>query len=139
MAQVEAVAAAGGALIVAPNFDAAVVAATTARGLAAMPGIATPSEAFAALAAGATALKLFPAEASSPPVLKAMRTVLPPGARVLPVGGIAPETMAPWHAAGAAGFGIGSALYHPGLPAVQLGERARQFAVAWRALARSDR
>ena len=95
-----------------------------------LPGIATPSEAFAALAAGATALKLFPAEASSPAVLKAMRAVLPGGTRVLPVGGIAPDNMAPWIAAGAAGFGLGSALYKPGATAGTVGVQAARFVAA---------
>jgi len=88
------------------------------------------SEAFAALDTGATALKLFPAEAASPNVLKAMRAVLPKDARVLPVGGIAPDTMAPWRAAGAPGFGLGSALYKPGMTAAEVGANARAFVAA---------
>ena len=132
--QVAAVQDAGGTLIVAPNFDPAVVMAVSQRGLVAMPGIATPSEAFAAIAAGAAALKLFPAEAANPAALKAMRAVLPPATRVLPVGGITLDTMAAWHAAGADGFGIGSALYRPGAVAGEVGKRARQFVAAWRAL-----
>ena len=95
-----------------------------------------PSLAAAALAAGATALKLFPAEGSSPAVLKAMRAVLPPGVRVLPVGGIAPDNMGPWVAAGAAGFGLGSALYKPGSTASEVADNARAFVRGWRALAR---
>lgn len=134
-AQVADVAAAGGTLIVAPNFERAVMAAAVERGLIAMPGVATPSEAFAALAAGATALKLFPAEAVRPAVLKAMRTVLPAGSRVLPVGGVIPEAMAAWHAAGADGFGIGSALYRPGMTVAEIGESARPFVETWRQLA----
>jgi len=124
---VVAVAAAGGKMIVSPNADLAVIGASAARGLASLPGIATPTEAFAALAAGATALKLFPAEAASPATLKAMRAVLPGAARVLPVGGISPETMRPWQDAGAAGFGLGSALYKPGFSAADVSARAEAF------------
>lgn len=134
IAAVEAVAAAGGTLIVSPNTNPAVIAAAAARGLIAVPGFQTPSEAFAALDAGARALKLFPAEASSPAVLKAIRTVLPAGTAVLPVGGISPATLAPWHAAGAAGFGIGSALFSPGVSTEALAERAATFVAAYRAL-----
>lgn len=122
--------AAGGGIIVSPNMNPAVIAAAAAAGLASLPGIATPTEAFSALDAGATALKLFPAEASTPGVLKAMRAVLPPDTRVLPVGGIAPDTMAPWLQAGAAGFGLGSALYSVGRGAAAVGERARAFVAA---------
>jgi 2-dehydro-3-deoxyphosphogalactonate aldolase len=125
---------AGGTLIISPNMNPAVIGAAASRGLVALPGIATPTEAFAALAAGAAALKLFPAEAASPAVLKAMRAVLPKDARMLPVGGIAPDTMAPWHAAGAAGYGLGSALYRPGLDASAVGANARRFVGAYRAL-----
>lgn len=131
--QVDAIKAAGGAMIVSPNADPAVIARSRREGLVSLPGVATPSEAFAALDAGATALKLFPAEGASPAVLKAMRAVLPADLRILPVGGIAPDTMAPWRAAGAAGFGLGSALYRPGATAAQVGENARAFAEAWQA------
>ena len=124
---VAAVQAVGGTMIVSPNANIEVIAATSKAGLVSLPGIATPSEAFAALAAGATALKLFPAEGASPAVLKAIRAVLPAGVRVLPVGGITPESMAPWLKAGAAGFGIGSALYSPGLAPDQIAVRARTF------------
>jgi len=133
--QVDRVAAAGGTLIISPNADTAVIAAAAERGLVAMPGIATPTEAFAALAAGAAALKLFPAEAASPAVLKAMRAVLPRDVRMLPVGGIVPSVLEEWHKAGAAGYGLGSALYVPGMDAATVGERARAFVAAWRALA----
>jgi len=129
---VAAVAAAGGTMIISPNANLQVIAASAARGLVSLPGIATPSEAFAALDAGATALKLFPAEGSSPQILKAMRAVLPKEVRVLPVGGIAPDTMAPWIAAGAAGFGLGSALYKPGMSAGQVAINARAFVAALR-------
>jgi 2-dehydro-3-deoxyphosphogalactonate aldolase len=127
---VAAVQAAGGTMIVSPNTNIEVIAATSKAGLISLPGIATPSEAFAALAAGATALKLFPAEGTSPAVLKAIRAVLPAGVRVLPVGGIAADTMTPWLKAGAAGFGIGSALYSPGLAPDQIAVRARAFVAA---------
>jgi 2-dehydro-3-deoxyphosphogalactonate aldolase len=128
--QVAAVAAAGGTLVISPNAAPPVIAAAAAAGLVPLPGIATPSEAFAALDAGAAALKLFPAEAASPGVLKAMRAVLPSDTRVLPVGGIVPDTMAPWLAAGAAGFGLGSALYTPRMTASEVGERASRFVAA---------
>lgn len=127
---VDAVRAAGGTMIISPNTDASVIAACAAAGLVSLPGIATPSEAFAALQAGATGLKLFPAEAATPAVLKAMRAVLPAGVRVLPVGGITPDGMAPWRKAGAAGFGLGSALYQPGMSAAEVGTRARLFVEA---------
>jgi 2-dehydro-3-deoxyphosphogalactonate aldolase len=136
IASVEAVAAAGGTLIVSPNTNTDVIAAAAARGMIAVPGFQTPSEAFAALAAGASALKLFPAEASTPAVLKAIRTVMPPATAILPVGGISPAAMAPWHAAGAAGFGIGSALFSPGVALDTLAERAAAFQAAFAALPR---
>jgi 2-dehydro-3-deoxyphosphogalactonate aldolase len=128
--QVEA---AGGAMIISPNADVRVIAAATDRGLVSLPGVSTPTEAFVALDAGATALKLFPAEGSSPGILQAMRAVLPPALRVLPVGGVAPDNMAPWIAAGAAGFGLGSALYKPGMTAAEVGRNARAFVQSWRA------
>ena len=132
--QVEQVEAAGGTLIIAPNANPAVISAAAERGLVAMPGIATPTEAFAALDAGAAALKLFPAEAATPAVLKAMRAVLPRDVRMLPVGGIVPSVLADWHKAGAAGYGLGSALYVPGMDAATVSERARAFVAAWQAL-----
>jgi len=125
--QVAAVAGVGGTMIISPNANLRVIAASAAAGLVSLPGIATPSEAFAAIEAGATALKLFPAEAASPAVVKAMRAVLPKETRLLPVGGIAPGTMAPWTAAGVAGFGLGSALYKPGMSAAEVGTNARAF------------
>jgi len=124
---------AGGRLIVSPNVNADVLLEATGRGLVCLPGVATPTEAFAALAAGAHGLKLFPAELVSPAVLKALRAVLPAGTAMLPVGGITPDNMAGYRAAGAAGFGIGSALYSPRLPAVEVALRARRFAAAWNA------
>jgi 2-dehydro-3-deoxyphosphogalactonate aldolase len=130
--QVAAVQAAGGTMIISPNANLSVIAASAAAGLVSLPGIATPSEAFAALDAGAAALKLFPAEASTPSVVKAMRAVLPKDARVLPVGGIAPDNMQPWRDAGAAGFGLGSALYKVGMSAADVGTNARAFVAALR-------
>ncbi len=127
---VDAVGAAGGTLIISPNANTAVIAAAAARGYVAMPGIATPTEAFAALEAGAAALKLFPAEAASPAVMKAMRAVLPKDTRMLPVGGVNVDGMGPWLAVGAAGFGLGSALYAPGMTAADVGARARAFVAA---------
>lgn len=125
---------AGGRLIVMPHADVAVIRAAKARGLFCVPGAATPTEAFAAAQAGADALKLFPAELVTPTVVKAMRAVLPKALRLLPVGGITPDNMAPYVKAGAAGFGLGSALYSPGLDAAAAALRARAFVQAWRAL-----
>jgi 2-dehydro-3-deoxyphosphogalactonate aldolase len=113
-AQVADIAASGGRLIVTPHADAAVVRAAKRHGLLAIPGFFTPAEAFAMLASGADALKLFPAEGASPAMLRAMRAVLPADTRVLPVGGIDASNMQAWRQAGAAGFGIGSAIYKPG-------------------------
>jgi 2-dehydro-3-deoxyphosphogalactonate aldolase len=123
---------AGGRLVVMPHADERVIAAAKDAGLWCMPGVATPTEAFAALAAGADALKLFPAEALPPSVVKAWRAVLPEDVRLLPVGGINPANMAAYVEAGAGGFGIGSALYKPGLGAGEVGERAGAFVEAWR-------
>lgn len=123
---------AGGRLIVMPHADTEVIRAAKAAGMFCVPGAATPTEAFAALHAGADALKLFPAELVTPTLLRAMRAVLPPALRVLPVGGITPEGMAVYRAAGATGFGLGGALYQPGLDAAAVGERARAFVRAWR-------
>jgi 2-dehydro-3-deoxyphosphogalactonate aldolase len=128
--QVREVHAAGGRLVVAPNFDAA---AAIGLGMACLPGVATATEAFAALAAGASGLKLFPAEAIAPAVVKALRAVLPARARLLPVGGITPASMAGYLDAGANGFGLGSALYQPGLDAAGVAANARAFVSAWRA------
>lgn len=128
---VDDVAAAGGRLIVMPHADTTVIRAAKAAGMICVPGVATPTEAFAAIAAGADGLKLFPAEQASPAVLKAWRAVLPPTLPVLPVGGISPDNMTPWVAAGARGFGIGSAIYCAGIDAAEVGRRARAFAQAW--------
>ena len=133
--QVQDVHAAGGRWVVAPHFDAAVVRETLSHDMVSVPGIATPSEAFAALGAGAHALKLFPAELASPAVLKAMRAVLPAEVPMLPVGGITPDSLAAWRSAGASGFGIGSALYAPGATVDAVTDRARAFASAWASIA----
>jgi 2-dehydro-3-deoxyphosphogalactonate aldolase len=128
--EVDQVAEAGGRLVVSPHADATVVRAAKLAGMVSCPGFFTPSEAFAMLAAGADGLKLFPAEAASPAVLKALRAVLPPGTAVLPVGGIDAGTMAGWRAAGAAGFGVGSSIYRPGDSAATVAEKARLLAGA---------
>ena len=133
-AAVWSVAEAGGRLIVMPHGDTKVIGAAKEAELVCAPGIATPTEGFAALAAGADALKLFPAELLTPPVLKAMRSVFPKETHFLPVGGITPHNMDGFRAAGAAGFGLGSALYKPGMDAAEVGRNARAFAEAWRAL-----
>lgn len=130
-AQVRDVHAAGGRIIISPHFDPAVVDEAVRLGLACVPGVATPSEAFAALAAGAHALKLFPAELITPAVLKAMRAVLPADVQLLPVGGITPDNMAAYRRAGAQGFGIGSALYAPGQSPAQVRSSAQTFITAW--------
>ena len=135
VADVASVADAGGQLIIAPNTDVRVIAAAVEQGLVAVPGFFTPSEALAALDAGASALKLFPAEAASPQVLRAMRAILPQGTRVLPVGGIDPAVVGSWRKAGAAGFGLGSALYKPGMTAIEVADRARAFVEAFAAQA----
>jgi 2-dehydro-3-deoxyphosphogalactonate aldolase len=127
------VADAGGQIIISPNTDTTVIAEAKAAGLISFPAFYTPSEAFAAIAAGADALKLFPAEAAGPAMLKAMKAVLPKTTPVLPVGGVEPANVAAWRAAGADGFGLGSALYKPGRPAAEVGEIARAFVAAWKA------
>ncbi len=126
-AQVRAISEAGGRLIVTPHAAIDVVREAKALGLLACPGFATPTEAFALMAAGADGLKLFPAEASSPAVLRAIRAVLPPDMPILPVGGISATTMAPWLEAGAAGFGIGSSIYRPGDTPAMVAAKAGAF------------
>lgn len=128
--QVARIAQAGGRLIVMPHTDVEVIRAAKRSGLYALPGFATPSEAFAALNAGADALKLFPAEANPPAALKAMRAVLPKAVKVLPVGSITPDNMAMYLAAGADGFGLGSALYKPGSDTAQIKAAAQRFIAA---------
>lgn len=130
-ADADRVADAGARLVLAPNLDIAVVRQARARGLIAMPGVATPSEGFAALVAGADALKLFPAETLGPPVLKAWRAVFPPGTAMWPVGGVGLHNLAAFKAAGAAGVGIGSSLYSPGVALDELERRARALVQAW--------
>jgi 2-dehydro-3-deoxyphosphogalactonate aldolase len=129
-AVVARIAAVGGRLIVTPHADPAVTRAAKEHGLLAVPGFLTPTEAFALLAAGADGLKLFPAEAASPAVLKAMLAVLPKGTSILPVGGIGATNMEPWKAAGAAGFGIASALFKPGDSPAVVAERAKTLHAA---------
>jgi len=129
-AQVVMVAGAGGQLVVTPHAAEPVVRAAKAHGMLAVPGFFTPSEAFAMLAAGADGLKLFPAEAASPAVLKAMRAVLPAATAVLPVGGIGAGNIAAWRAVGAAGFGIGSSIYRPGDTPAVVAAKARALRAA---------
>jgi 2-dehydro-3-deoxyphosphogalactonate aldolase len=128
------VAAAGGELIVAPNFSHEVVVETVRLGMVSLPGVMTPTEAFAALAAGAHGLKLFPAELVSPAVVKALLAVLPKGTPLIPVGGIAANNLQGWHAGGAAGFGLGSSLYKPGDDAAIVRTKAAAVVEAYRAL-----
>lgn len=130
----ERVADSGGRLVVMPHCDARVIRAAKTLGLTVVPGVMTPTEAFAALELGADALKLFPAEVLPPAVVKALRAVLPPAARLLAVGGIEPGTMAGYRGAGADGFGIGSALFKPGKPLERIVADARAFVAAARAL-----
>jgi 2-dehydro-3-deoxyphosphogalactonate aldolase len=125
------VADAGGKVIVMPHADTQVIAAAKSAGLFCVPGVSTPTEAFAALDAGADALKAFPAELITPPVLRAWRAILSPEVPLLPVGGIDPAGMAVYRRSGAAGFGIGSALYAPGRSVADVAEAARAFALAW--------
>ena len=132
-ADVAAVQAAGGTMIISPNTNIDVITATVRAGLVSLPGVATPSEAFTALAAGATALKLFPAEGASPAVLKAMRAVLPEGVRVLPVGGITPDSLAPWLKARAADSVSALHSTSPGFTPADVAARARSFIAALKA------
>ena len=123
---------AGGRIIVSPDTNIDVIAATASIGLVSSPGYFTPSEAFAAIRAGATALKLFPAEAASPAVLEAQLAVLPKGLPVLAVGGVKPDTMKPWLEAGAAGFGLGGGLYKPGQSAADTLDKAKAYVAGLR-------
>lgn len=125
---------AGGRLVVSPNCDAEVIAASKSAGLTSFPGVFTASECFAALKAGADGLKLFPAELMGPRGLKALRAVLPPGTELFAVGGVDQDNMGDWLAAGASGFGIGSSLFKPGRSAHEVGARAREFVVAFDAV-----
>ncbi|NEY89535.1 2-dehydro-3-deoxy-6-phosphogalactonate aldolase [Tabrizicola oligotrophica] len=130
VADVGEVADAGGTLIVSPNMDAEVIRATKARGLQSWPGVMTPTECFAALKAGADGLKIFPASLIGPEGLKAIRAVLPQATQVYAVGGAGPDNFASWVKAGASGFGIGTALYAPGLTAAEVAARAAAIVAA---------
>ena len=132
-AQVAEVKSAGGEIIVMPHSDVKVIAAAKQAAMVCAPGVATQTEAFAALAAGADALKMFPAEQLSPSVVKAWRAVMPSEVTLIPVGSITPAAMASFVAAGASGFGLGSALYKPGMSATQVGQNADEFIAAWKA------
>jgi 2-dehydro-3-deoxyphosphogalactonate aldolase len=132
--QIDAVQAAGGGLIVMPHCDPVLIRHAVARGLLVAPGVFTATEAFAALTAGADALKLFPAEVLGPAGLKALRSVLPDGVRLWPVGGVDAESMPAWVAAGATGLGIGSALFKPGVSSGDLRTRARALVEVWQRL-----
>lgn len=126
-AAVDDVKSAGGTLIISPNANPAVIAHTKTQGLVSLPGVFTPTEAFAALEAGADGLKLFPAEVAGVAGLKAMLAVLPRTTQVYAVGGIDPASIRAWRVAGATGFGIGSALYHPGASATEVEHAGRLF------------
>jgi 2-dehydro-3-deoxyphosphogalactonate aldolase len=132
--QVSAVQAAGGRLIVSPNSNTTVIAASVAAGLASLPGYATVTEAFAAIDAGAHALKLFPAESMTPAVLRAQRAVIPLSMPILPVGGINVESFKPWVEAGASGFGLGSALYRVRDSTGEIAKAAIRMIAGWRSL-----
>lgn len=129
--QVNQVKDAGGQVIVMPHSDPTVLRAAKAAGLFLSPGVATPTEAFAALAEGADVLKMFPAEQMGPAVVKAWLAVLPAGTVLLPVGGITPDNMAPFISAGVKGFGLGSGLFKPGMSAAQVGASAEAYVAAW--------
>jgi len=135
---VHAVADAGSQLVISPNTDTDVILAAKAAGLVSMPGFYTPSEAFAALAAGADVLKLFPAEVAGPSGLRAVRAVLPSVTRVYAVGGATPASMPDWRDAGASGFGIGSSLYKPGRTPDEAETAARAFVIAWAAISANE-
>jgi 2-dehydro-3-deoxyphosphogalactonate aldolase len=128
----------GGRLIVMPHSDLVIVRAAKAAGLACVPGVATPTEGFAAVENGADALKLFPAEELRPPVIRAWRAVFPPETLFIPVGGITPENLASYWDAGADAFGLGSALYKPGMRVEDVSSRARAFIDAWRAAVKAS-
>ena len=129
-AQVEAVMQAGGQLIVSPNADAAVIALSRSRGLVSLPGCVTPTECFAALKAGAHALKLFPGELVTPASAKALAAVLPAGTRMILVGGVSAATLPQWAGTAVHGFGIGSSLYKPGMSAADVARHAAAFVAA---------
>ncbi|GAB4067934.1 2-dehydro-3-deoxy-6-phosphogalactonate aldolase [Ancylobacter sonchi] len=126
-ADADRVKAAGGELVLMPHSDPAVIARARALGMSCVPGVTTPTEAFAALKAGADALKMFPAEMLPPPVVKAWRAVIPASTVLMPVGGVTPERLKPYWQAGARGFGLGSALYAPGMAADEVARNAQAF------------
>jgi len=128
------IAATGAKLVVMPHADVVVIAAAVNAGMVCVPGVMTPTEGFAALAAGAAALKLFPAELVGTTGLRAMRSVFPPSTLFLPVGGVTPKNMTPFLDAGAAGFGLGSALHRPGDTVANVRSHAEEFVAAWRGL-----
>jgi 2-dehydro-3-deoxyphosphogalactonate aldolase len=130
--EVDDVAEAGARLVVSPNADRAVIERAAKLGLIVLPGVATMTEAFEALKAGASGLKLFPGEAIPPEVVRAWRSVLPKGTPLFPVGGVTPERIGPYRRAGADGFGIGSALYKPGASVEAVAHAAHAFVKAWR-------
>lgn len=132
--EVGAVAAVGGRLVVSPNTDLGVIAESVRRGMHSWPGAFTPTEALSALAAGATGIKLFPASMAGPGGLKAMRAILPPGALVYAVGGADAPAFAEWRAAGASGFGLGTAIYAPGDTPEAVAAKAAAITAAWDAL-----
>lgn len=132
VAEVDAVAQAGGQMIVSPNSDAAVIARARALGLVSLPGCFTPTEAFVALQAGASALKIFPGELATPASARALAQVLPPGVRLILVGGVSVESLPIWVGGAVVGFGVGSALFRPGMSAAEVGVKARAFVRAWR-------
>jgi len=134
-AQVDAVGDTGATLIVSPHFDAAVVRRARERGMRAVPGVFTASEAFAAWRAGADALKIFPAEAMTHAGLTGLTTVLPAGLPLWPVGSIVPDNMAAWRRAGATGFGLGGGLFKPEFSVTDVAARARAYVDAWHASA----
>lgn len=136
VADVDAVHDAGGRLMVSPNCNPAVIRHAVAKGMYTAPGIATPTEAFMALEAGAHALKLFPAEALGLRGLKALLSVLPAGTPIWPVGGVTPESIAPWLRAGATGFGIGGQLFRPEMSLAGIADAAQSFLAAWEVAAR---
>ena len=128
--QIAEVKTAGGRLIVSPNTNVEVIEEAVAAGMVSSPGFFTPSDAFDALEAGAHALKLFPAEAASPAVLKSLKAVLPPHVPVIVVGGVSPASMEPWLHAGADGFGLGGGLYKAGQSPAETAEKARAYRAA---------
>lgn len=130
VAAVEALAAIGAGMVVSPDCNAAVIAATKRAGMLSYPGVLTPSECFAALRAGADGIKLFPASLLGPAGLAAIRAVLPEGTKTWAVGGVGPDDFAAWKAAGISGFGIGTAIYQPGLSVGEIGARARAIVAA---------